>query len=174
VGNVLSALRPEQFATCRTVMSQGVWPVMLLSVWLFGTPLVFAVPPATIPRGLAPPIGITLTAAPCLQRAEPCDQGDHVITFQVRDNLVLLRVQKVRFSGSNQSRLAFLQTIKQRSPNLRFLGSDHLAQVIVEAAQQYRNVVLKGRWYVGRGNIFVGDVKMLDEPVPSVQENLTH
>jgi hypothetical protein len=151
-----------------------VWLFVLLAVSPFVPPLVFAIPPTTVPGGLAPPLGITLTAVPCLQKAEPCDHGDHVITFQIRDNLVLLRVQKVRFSGSNQSRLAFLQTIKQRSPNLRFLGSDHLAQVIVEAARQYRNVVLKGRWYVGRGNFFVGDVKVLDELASHAQENLTH
>jgi hypothetical protein len=158
--------RSKQFVGCQAVASRGVWLLVLLSLWLFTAPLVFALPPSTVPGGLAPPIGITLTAAPCLEKAEPCDHGDHVITFQVRDALVLLRVQKVRFSVANQGRLAFLQTVKLRSPNLRFMGSDQLAQLIVEAAQQNLNVTLSGRWYVGRGNFFVGNAKVLDQPVP--------
>jgi hypothetical protein len=85
-----------------------------------------------------------------------------VISFQVREALVRLRVQKVRFSVANQSRLSFFQTVKLRSPNLRFIGSDQLAQLIIAAAQQNLNVTLKGRWYAGRGNFFVGNAEILD------------
>lgn len=147
------------------MVSQGVRLFVLLSWLLSGALFVFAFPPATAPVGGGgeAAIGMTLTAELSPGEAEPRDQGYHVLTFQVRNDLVLLRVQKVRFSAANQSRLAFLQTVKLRSPNLRFLGSDRLAQVIVEAAQQNRRVILNGRWYADRGNFFVGDAKVLDE-----------
>jgi hypothetical protein len=156
----------KRFVGCRAVTSRGVQLFVVLSLLFFAVPLVFAISPGAVSvrGGLAPPIGITLTAALSPGTAEPRDQGYHVITFQVRDDLVLLRVQKVRFSVANLSRLAFLQAVKPHSPSLRFRGSDQLAQAIVEAAQQNRNVTLKGRWYANRRNFFVADVRVLDEP----------
>ncbi len=158
----------KQVVGCRAAANRGAQLFVALSLLFFAAPLVFALPPVTVPfgGGLAPSIGITLTAALSPGTAESRDRGYHVLTFQVRDDLVLLRVQKVRFSVANLSRLSFFQTVKLRSPNLRFLGSEQLAQMIVEAAQQNCNVTLKGRWYAGRGNFFVGHAKVLGQPVP--------